>query len=203
MKSLRTVIGLGISTLSLFGILYPLAMVGIGKVMQDRSAGNPVIRNGQLVGFEQIGQSFTSPGYFWGRPSAVDYDASSTGGSNLGPSNPEFLTLVQERIDFLLSSNPGLKKSAIPVELITASGSGIDPHISGQGALLQVNRIAQARSINPDLILALIEEHKETALLGLFGPSDQVNVLQLNLALDELSAQTSKSTFIQPSSLIP
>lgn len=187
MKSLRTVVGLGFCTLVLFGIIYPLAMVGIGKAMPKSSAGNPITRNGQLVGFEQIGQSFTSPGYFWGRPSAVDYDASSTGGSNLGPTNPELMALVRERIGSLVNSNPGLKLAEIPVELITASGSGLDPHISKQGALIQINRISKARSIDPQRVQELVESYSEKSVLGLFGPSDNVNVLKINLALDELT----------------
>lgn len=187
MKALRTVLGLGFCTLILFGILYPLAMVGIGKAMPDRSAGNPISREGKLVGFTQIGQSFTSQEYFWGRPSAVDYNAASTGGSNFGPTNPEFLELVKHRIDTLLSSNLGLKASDIPVEMITASGSGIDPHISKQGALIQINRIAKARGISEDVLKQLVEEHTEDALFGMLGPSDKVNVLELNLALDEFS----------------
>ncbi|WP_026969136.1 potassium-transporting ATPase subunit KdpC [Algoriphagus terrigena] len=188
MKSLRTVLGLGLCTLVLFGILYPLAMVGIGKVMPERSAGNPIFREGTLVGFEQIGQSFTSPEYFWGRPSAVEYNAASTGGSNFGPTNPEFLALVQERIDAFLSSNPGLTAADLPIELITASGSGLDPHITRQGALIQASRVANARGVSEEALQKLIDTHTEKALFGMFGPSDQVNVLKLNLAVDELTA---------------
>ena len=187
MKSLRIALVLGFSTILLFGVLYPLAMVGIGKAMPDQANGLPLEKDGKLIGFENVGQPFNSSKYFWSRPSAVDYDASSTGGSNLGPTNPDFLALVQSRIDTLTKYHPGMTKAGVPVELVTASGSGLDPHISKQGALIQVNRVAENRGIESEIIIQLVEEHMESPFLGLFGPADRVNVLKLNIALDELT----------------
>jgi potassium-transporting ATPase KdpC subunit len=127
--NIKSIIILGFSTLLLFGIFYPLAMVGIGQLVQERANGLPIYRGKTLVGYENIGQSFHSPKYFWGRPSAVNYDASSTGGSNLSPTNPEYLEMVETRMDSLLKYHPGLNKEDIPVDLVTASGSGLDPNI--------------------------------------------------------------------------
>jgi K+-transporting ATPase ATPase C chain len=187
MKSLRTVLVMGVITILIFGVLYPLAMVGIGKTVPEKSSGLPIMKDGTLVGFENVGQPFTSSQYFWSRPSAVDYDASSTGGSNLGPTNPDFLAMVQSRIDTIMKYHPTIQKSDIPVELITASGSGLDPHITKQGASIQIERIAKVRNIELESLKKLVEEHTENPLLGLFGPSDRVNVLKINLALDELT----------------
>lgn len=186
MKSLRIALVLGFSTIILFGVLYPLAMVGIGKAMPHQANGLPIEKDGKLIGFENVGQPFNGSQYFWSRPSAVNYDASSTGGSNLGPTNPEFLSLVQSRIDTLTKYHSGLAIVDIPVELVTASGSGLDPHITKQGALIQVSRIVANRGLNPESLINLVKNHTESPFLGLFGPSDRVNVLQLNLALDEL-----------------
>jgi len=186
MKSLRIALVLGFSTIVIFGVIYPLAMVGISKAVPHQANGLPIESDGKLVGFENIGQPFNSSVYFWSRPSAVDYDASSTGGSNLGPTNPKFLALVQSRIDTLTMYHRGLKKSEIPVELVTASGSGLDPHISKQGALIQISRIAENRGVEVSVLEKLVEEHTEGAFLGLFGPDNKVNVLKLNLALDAL-----------------
>lgn len=187
MKSLRIALVLGFSTIIIFGVLYPLAMVGIGKAMPHQANGLPIEKDGKLIGFENVGQPFSSSQYFWSRPSAVGYDASSTGGSNLGPTNPDFLALVQSRIDTLIKYHPELTKADIPVELVTASGSGLDPHITKQGALIQVNRVAENRGVDVETLNQLVEKHTEKPLMGLFGPSDRVNVLKLNLALDELT----------------
>ncbi|UGU16487.1 potassium-transporting ATPase subunit KdpC [Sinomicrobium kalidii] len=185
MKTLRTIFGLSFLTLLLFGIGYPLAMVGLGTVLApDGAQGNPIYKGKKLVGFENIGQQFHSNRYFWGRSSAVDYDASSTGGSNYGPANPEYLELVKNRIDTLVKYHPGLAKKDIPVDLVTASGSGLDPHISKKAALVQVNRVAVVRGISENKLRELIESHTESSFLG--GPANYVNVLKLNMALDEL-----------------
>lgn len=186
MKTLRIVLVLGITTIVLFGLAYPLAIVGFGKILPHQSSGLPIMKGDQLVGFENIGQPFTSQEYFWGRPSAVNYNAAATGGSNKGPSNADFLALVQSRIDTLIQYHPGLEKSEIPIDLLTASGSGLDPHVSREGISIQVSRVAMVRGLNPDVLNVLIDEHTEKPLLGLFGPGDQVNVLKLNLALDAL-----------------
>lgn len=185
MNSLRIALVFGFSTIILFGVLYPLAMVGIGKAMPHQANGLPIEKEGKLIGFENVGQPFSSAQYFWSRPSAVGYDASSTGGSNLGPTNPDFLALVQSRMDTLTKYHPELTEAEIPVELVTASGSGLDPHITKQGALIQVNRIAENRGMEAEKLNQLVIEHTESAFLGFFGPPDRVNVLKLNLALDE------------------
>ncbi len=187
MKSLRNVLGLHFSTLLLFGLLFPLVIFGIGQLFPHQSEGLPVYKDGKLIGFENIGQKFTDLKYFWGRPSAVDYNAASTGGSNKGPTNPDYLKSVQDRIDTLLKYNPEIKKSEIPADLVTASGGGLDPHISPQAAFIQISRIAKMRNIDKAALRKLVNEHVESPLLGLFGP-ERVNVLKLNMALDELSS---------------
>lgn len=188
MKTLRTILGLAVLTLLLFGIIYPLAMVGIGQLIAPEAAkGKPVYRDEVLVGFENVGQQFNGSNYFWSRPSAVDYDASSTGGSNLGPTNPDFLQLVQNRIDTLLAYHPGLQKSEIPIDLVTASGSGLDPHISKEAALIQIKRLAKNRGISEEKLTQLVKKHTEDPFLGIAGPGNYVNVLKLNLSLDELN----------------
>lgn len=188
MKTIKTIFTLAIVTLLLFGIIYPLTMVGLGQLIASEGAeGKPIYRDEVLVGFENIGQQFNGKNYFWSRPSAVDYDASSTGGSNLGPTNPVFLEIVQNRIDTLLAYHPGLQKSDIPVELITASGSGLDPHISKDAALIQVERLSKNKGISKEKLVALVEEHVEQPFLGIAGPGNYVNVLTLNLSLDEMN----------------
>ena len=133
-----------------------------------------------------VGQSFTQDKYFWSRPSAVDYNAAGSGGSNKGPSNPEYLAEVQARIDTFLVHNPGIEKTEIPADLVTASGSGLDPHISVQAAKVQVKRIAEIRELSENTLLQLIQKNTEKPLLGLLG-TERINVLKLNLDLDNLS----------------
>ena len=169
----------------LCSVLYPLFIAGIAKLAPGRGKGETVSVNGTVVGYANIGQKFTEDKYFWGRPSAVDYNAAGSAGSNKGPSNPDYLKMVQERIDSFLVHNPGVKKTDIPADIVTASGSGLDPDISPAGALIQVNRIAKARNINSNKINELVQLHIEKPFLGLFGPS-KVNVLKLNIALEQL-----------------
>lgn len=176
-----------LSVVLIMGI-YTVAMLGIAQIFPNQGQGHKIAQNGQEY-YSNIGQSFTQTNYFWSRPSAVDYDASGSGGSNLGPNNPVLLEMVQARIDTLMATNPGIKKSDIPVDLITASGSGLDPNMSKKAALLQVNRIAKVRDVSSKDLINLIEEHTNGALFGLFGPKDVINVLQLNLALDQMSAE--------------
>ncbi|MFI5156025.1 MAG: potassium-transporting ATPase subunit C, partial [Chitinophagales bacterium] len=128
---------------------------------------------------------FTQDKYFWSRPSAVAYNAAGSGGSNKGPTNPDYLKDVQSRIDSFLVHNPGIKKEEIPAELVTASGSGEDPNLSVMGALVQVSRIAKIRNLNEDNLKKLVASQTERPVLGLFGP-EKVNVLKLNIALDAL-----------------
>jgi K+-transporting ATPase ATPase C chain len=132
-----------------------------------------------------VGQSFTSDKYFNSRPSAVGYNAAGSGGSNKGPSNPDYLAEVQARIDTFVVHNPDIKREEIPSDLVTASGSGIDPHISVQAARVQVKRIAKVRNISEATINQIIEQQTDKPLLDLFG-TEKVNVLKLNLALDNL-----------------
>lgn len=181
------IIGIKITfvTVILFGVLYPLFITGIAKVMAPNGGrGEEIVVNGKVVGFELIGQKFDDDKYFNSRPSAVDYNAAATGGSNKGPTNPEYLAVVQARIDTFLVHNPTTKRTDIPVDLVTASGGGLDPHISPGAALIQVDRIAKMRNINRQKVEALVNEHTESPLLGL-GTS-RVHVLRLNIALDQL-----------------
>jgi len=140
-----------------------------------------------LVGYRQIGQLFTSDRYFWGRPSAVNYDASQSGGTNLAPSNPELIQNVHERINYLISRNPGISANEIPVDWVTSSGSGLDPDISPAAACIQVKRVALARHLPEQVIDSIVQANVEPPLLHLLGPA-HVNVLRLNLALDSYSA---------------
>ncbi|HTF17379.1 MAG TPA: K(+)-transporting ATPase subunit C [Chryseolinea sp.] len=182
------VIGLKITliTIILFGVLYPLVITGIAKVVAPNGGrGEQVTVNGKVVGFELIGQKFDDDRYFNGRPSAVNYNAAGTGGSNKGPSNPDYLATVQARIDTFLVHNPDIDKSKIPVDLVTASGGGLDPHISPRAAMVQIARIAKVRSIETSRIEELVKEHIEKPILGM-GTS-RVHVLRLNIALDEMS----------------
>jgi len=166
-------------------VLYPLLIAAIGKFSRGGGAGVKSFEHGLVVGYENIGQKFTTDNYFQGRPSAVDYNAAGSCGSNKGSSNPDYLEIVQERIDTFLVHNPGIKKSEIPSDLVTASGSGLDPHISIQAAKVQVMRIAKVRNRTEKELIDLINKVKEKPLLGVFGP-ERINVLKLNIALNTL-----------------
>ncbi|UFH57090.1 K(+)-transporting ATPase subunit C [Spirosoma sp. KNUC1025] len=170
--------------LVLLVIIYPLVVAGIAKLAPGAGKGETVTVNGKVVGYKLIGQKFTEDRYFNSRPSAVDYNAAGSAGSNKGPSNPEYLKTVQARIDTFLVHNPGIKKADIPAELVTASGSGLDPDLSPAGAKIQVARIAKIRNLPAERLNQLVDEHTEGPLLGIFGPS-KVNVLALNVALDQ------------------
>ncbi|MGF7073631.1 K(+)-transporting ATPase subunit C [Mucilaginibacter sp. 3215] len=165
--------------------IYPLAIAGIGKFTPGKGDGETITYKGRVVGYANIGQKFTKDEYFWGRPSAVDYNAAGSGGSNKGPSNPDYLKQVEGRIEDFLKHNPGVTRSQIPAELVTASGSGLDPDLSPAGAKVQVARVAKVRGLSVDAVNKLVDEHTEQPLLGLFGPA-KVNVLKLNVALDGL-----------------
>ncbi len=169
----------------LLSIIYPLGIALMGKLSKGNGEGEKVYKNGRVVGYALIGQSFKKPEYFWGRPSAVGYNAAGSAGSNKGPSNTEYLKEVSNRIDTLLKYNPSLDRTAIPADMVTASGSGLDPDISVQGAKIQIKRIAAYRNIEEKKIAELVTLHTKGPLLGLFGPST-INVLRLNLALDEI-----------------
>lgn len=163
-------------------VVYFAIISAIGKMTPGNDGGEKVIANGKVVGYELVGQKFTDDKYFWGRPSAVEYNAAGSAGSNKGPSSPDYLKVVQERIDTFLAHNPGVTKKQIPAEMVTASGSGLDPHISPRSAQIQVKRIAHVRKIEEQKIQQLIQQHTTKPL---FGPA-VVHVLKLNVALDEL-----------------
>lgn len=169
-------------------IIYPLSIAFVGKLSPGGGGGEKITRNGKVVGYARLGQSFSKPEYFWGRPSAAGYNASASAGSNKGASNADYLQQVSDRIDTLIKYHPGLKKADIPADMVTASGSGLDPEISVQGAMIQVKRIAACRRLEERKVADLVSAHTQGPLLGLLGPSS-VNVLQLNIALDELKNQ--------------
>ncbi len=168
----------------LFSGIYTLAVWGVAQFAPNQGKGEIIEYgvNGKY-GFANVGQSFTNDKYFWSRPSAVGYNAAGSAGSNKGPSNPDYLAQVQARIDTFLVHNPGIDKSKIPVDLITASGSGLDPHLTPGSAMIQVPRIAKVRGLGEEQVKRLVAENMVTS--HIFGPST-INVLKLNLALDKL-----------------
>lgn len=163
---------------------YTMAVWAVAQLAPNQGKGLTITENGKTY-HVNIGQSFSEDKYFWSRPSAVDYDAAGSGGSNYGPTNPDHLAEVGERIDYFLAHNPGIAQSAIPSDLVTASGSGLDPHLSVQAATVQIKRVAQLRGIPEKKVTHLVEQHTEKPLFGLFG-TERVHVLKLNLALDNL-----------------
>ena len=171
---------------ALTGLAYPLVVTGIGQAaFPDQAAGSMIVRDGKAVGSSLIGQSFTDPKYVWGRPSATGpypNNASASSGSNLGPLNPALTDAVKGRIEALRAADPG-NAAAVPVDLVTASASGLDPHISVAAALYQAARVAKARKLALPVVQQLIDKHTEGRLFGLLG-EPRVNVLQLNLSLD-------------------
>jgi len=170
----------------LTGIVYPGVVTAIAQVVFPHKANGSVIeRDGQAVGSELIGQSFDAPKYFWGRPSATSpmpYNAGSSSGSNLGPTNPEHLDAVRDRVEAMRKAHPD-RTGPVPVDLVTTSASGLDPHISPAAAEYQVNRVAAARGMKVEDVRRLVAEHTQRRTLGLLG-EPRVNVLKLNLALD-------------------
>jgi potassium-transporting ATPase KdpC subunit len=184
-KYLLTALKVTVVFLVICSVIYPLFIAAVAKLAPGGGKGEIVSVNGKVVGYANVGQKFTEDKYFWSRPSAVDYNAAGSAGSNRGPTNPGYLKVVRDRIDTFLVHNPGIKKSEIPAEFVTASGSGLDPDLSPAAASVQVKRIAAVRKMNEAILYALVERHTEKPLLGLFGPS-KVNVLKLNVALDEL-----------------
>ncbi|MBK7424929.1 MAG: potassium-transporting ATPase subunit KdpC [Propionivibrio sp.] len=173
------------------GLVYPLLVTGIAKLVFPEAAdGSLIVSNGQAVGSRLIGQNFTDPGYFWGRPSATSpqpYNASASSGSNLGPLNPALSDAVRGRIDALKAADPDNTRPArhIPADLVNASASGLDPHISLTAADYQLRRVAKARRLEPSAVQALVDKHTEGRQWYVFG-EPRVNVLELNIELDSL-----------------
>ena len=189
-KLLRQSIVLLLLMTVITGVLYPLAATGLAQLIFPQQAnGSLIVRNGKPVGSVLIGQSFTDPKYFWGRPSATApnaYNAGASSGSNLGPTNPALTEAVKQRIAALRAADPG-NQALVPVDLVTASGSGLDPEISPAAAQYQLARVARARGLSPARVQALVNACTRGRQFGLLG-EPRVNVLQLNLALD--AAQT-------------
>ena len=172
------------------GVVYPLGMTAVSRMVFPRQAAGSPVRDhtGAVRGSSLIGQSFTGPGWFHGRPSATGnaaYDPTASGGSNLGPTNPALAATVGERAAAVARENPAIE-GPIPIDLVTASGSGLDPHVSQAAALVQVPRVAAARGLGEDDVRRLVGKHVEPALFGVFG-RPRVNVLELNLALDSMA----------------
>ena len=168
------------------GIAYPLLVTGVAQaIFPDQANGSQIVKDGKAVGSELIGQAFSDPKYFWGRPSAtgpMPNNAAASSGSNLGPLNPALVDAVKGRVQALKEVDPG-NTAPVPVDLVTASGSGLDPHISPAAAEYQVQRVAKLRNLQPEDVRSLVAQHTEGRQFGLLG-EPRVNVLKLNLALD-------------------
>jgi K+-transporting ATPase ATPase C chain len=184
-KNLITSILMTLVTTILFGVAFPLLVTGLAQILFPKQAnGQLITHNGQIVGSRLIGQSFSSPAYFHSRPSnaGTGYDAANSGGSNLGPTNQSLIARVQSDADRLQAENPS---APIPMDLLTSSASGLDPHISPDAAEFQVPRIAKERGASEDAIRQVIRQHTQSRQFGVLG-EPRVNVLELNLALDEI-----------------
>lgn len=184
-KHILPAIRLTVVCIIVFMVAYPLLIWAIAQAAPNKGKGETVSVNNKVVGYKLEGQNFTNDNYFNSRPSAVGYNAAGSGGSNKGPSNPDYLQQVKDRVDTFLVHNPSVKKEQIPAELVTASGSGLDPDISPAGALVQIDRIAKVRSISTDKLKQLVEQQIQKQFLGMLG-TERVNVLQLNIELDKL-----------------
>ena len=189
LKELRPTIVVFVVMTIITGVAYPLAVSGIAAVVFPSAAqGSLIERDGKIVGSKLIGQPFDDAKYFWSRPSATGsaYNGGASSGSNLGPINPALLDAVKARVEALKAAHP-TQTGAVPVDLVTASGSGLDPHISPAAAYYQVQRVAQVRGLPDDKVRDLVTSHTEGRDLGLLG-EPRVNVLLLNLALDDLKS---------------
>ncbi|MCO5234565.1 MAG: K(+)-transporting ATPase subunit C [Chitinophagales bacterium] len=183
-KEILPAIKLSAVLIVLLVIVYPAIVWGMAQLTSGSGKGQTIEVNGKKF-YANIGQTFNDDKYFWSRPSAVDYNAAGSGGSNKAPTNKEYLQQVQARIDSFLVHNPEVEKSEIPVDLVTASGSGLDPNISVQAANVQIKRISKTRGISEEKLEQLIIENTEASFLGILGPK-KINVLKLNIQLDLL-----------------
>jgi len=209
LKQVRTAALMIVVLTVLTGVVYPLVMTGVAQVLfPDRADGSLIERDGQVIGSELIGQSSvdaesggTVPGYFRGRPSAAGdgYDAALSSGSNLGPTNQALIDRVNADVATIREENGLAPDASIPVDLVTASASGLDPHISPASAEVQVARVAEQRGLSEDEVRGLVEEHTDGRTLGLFGEA-RVHVVNLNLALDDLRAMPEASPEASPAS---
>jgi K+-transporting ATPase ATPase C chain len=185
---LRPAISLFVLLSIVTGVFYPLLVTGVARLAFPAAAsGSLIVREGKPIGSELIGQNFTEPKYFWGRPSATapqPYNAAASSGSNLGPLNPALAAAVKTRIEALRAADPGNPRP-VPIDLVTASASGLDPHISPAAADYQAERVARSRQLDPQTVRQLIAQHSEGPDLGVFG-EPRVHVLRLNLALDAI-----------------
>lgn len=184
-KDIMPAIKLTIVFIVICAVIYPLILAAVGKLSPGGGKGERVTVKGRIVGYTNIGQKFDQDKYFWSRPSAVAYNAAGSGGSNKGPSNPDYLKDVEAHIDTFLRHDPGVTRVEIPAELVTYSGSGLDPDLSPGGAYVQVARIAKVRHVSEEEVRSVVDRHIQKPFLGLFGPQ-KVNVLELNVALDSL-----------------
>ena len=185
-SQLRPALSLFLVLTVVTGLAYPAAVAGLARALfPAQAAGSLIEHEGRVVGSTLVGQNFTDPGHFWGRPSATapyPYNGAASGGANQGPLNPALIDAVKARIAALRAADPS-NDAPFPVDLVTASGSGLDPHISPAAAEYQVARVARARRLDPGVVRELVARHRSEAQFGLFGDA-RVNVLTLNLALD-------------------
>jgi potassium-transporting ATPase KdpC subunit len=166
--------------------IYSVFIWGIAQASPAKGEGETVTVGGKVVGYALEGQNFSADQYFWSRPSAAGYNAAGSSGSNKGPTNPDYLKDVNARVDSFLIHNKNIDRIQVPSDLVTASGSGLDPDISRQAALVQIPRIAHSRGMTEDAVKALVENHVDRPLLGLMG-TEKINVLQLNIDLDKMN----------------
>ena len=189
-RSLLIALRMTVLTLLVLGIAYPLAVTGVAQLaFRSRANGSLVVSGGAVVGSTLVGQGFTSERYFHSRPSAAGergYDAAASSASNLGPTSRALVNDVALRVERVVETEQGVRAGAVPVDLVTASGSGLDPHISPDAAMLQIARVARVRGLEAETVRALVARHVETRQFGLLG-EPRVNVLALNRALDALS----------------